>query len=108
MEPKNAIALDEHVLDSTIRKRKRVGATQCAEANDAPNLSQNGPKQNLTLFPDSTGHKKSKMMCSADDILERYNNFKISGMPVRVMSHQHGGWRDFPEDVVNSVQQSFS
>lgn len=107
MEPKNAIALDEHVLDSTIRKRKRVGATQCAEANDAPNLSQNGPKQNLTLFPDSTGHKKSKMMCSADDILERYNNFKISGMPVRVMSHQHGGWRDFPEDVVNSVQQSF-
>uniref|UniRef100_A0A0E0GWQ9 RST domain-containing protein n=1 Tax=Oryza nivara TaxID=4536 RepID=A0A0E0GWQ9_ORYNI len=107
MEPKNAIALDEHVLDSTIRKRKRVGATQCAEANDAPNLSQNGPKQNLALFPDSTGHKKSKMMCSADDILERYNNFKISGMPVRVMSHQHGGWRDFPEDVVNSVQQSF-
>ncbi|KAB8094535.1 hypothetical protein EE612_021732 [Oryza sativa] len=36
MEPKNAIALDEHVLDSTIHKRKRVGATQCAEANGAP------------------------------------------------------------------------
>ncbi|XP_006650923.1 probable inactive poly [ADP-ribose] polymerase SRO1 [Oryza brachyantha] len=107
MEPKNAMALDEHVLEPTIRKRKRVGATQCTEANDALNLSRDGPKQNLALFHDSTGHKKPKMMSPATDILERYKNFKISGMPVRVLSYQHGGWRDFPEDVVNLVQQSF-
>ncbi|KAF0917920.1 hypothetical protein E2562_021638 [Oryza meyeriana var. granulata] len=107
MEPKNAMALNEHVLEPTIRKRKRGGATQCTEANDALKFSQNGPKQNLALFHDSTGHKKSKLMCSANDILERYKNFKISGMPVRVLSYQHGGWRDFPEDVVNLVRQSF-
>uniref|UniRef100_A0A0D9W1K1 PARP n=1 Tax=Leersia perrieri TaxID=77586 RepID=A0A0D9W1K1_9ORYZ len=95
MEQKNAKALVDHVLGPAIRKRKRGGE-----------FSQNDPKQNLALFDGSSGHKKSKIICGANDI-ERYNNFKISGMPVRVLSYQQGGWRDFPEDVVNLVQQSF-
>ncbi|KAL5217573.1 hypothetical protein ABZP36_018257 [Zizania latifolia] len=107
MEPKNVIALDKHVLEPTGRKRKCEAATQCTETNDAHKFSQNVPIHNLALFPDGNGYKKSRMMCSANDILERYKNFKTSGMPVRVLSYQHGEWRDFPEDVVNLVQQSF-
>lgn len=92
------MALDEHVLKATARKRKLETAMELTEANDAVVLSRH----------DSNQSKKTKMTsCGGGGILESYQKFKTSGLPVRVLLYQHGVWSDFPEDIVNLAQRDF-
>uniref|UniRef100_A0ACD5WGG6 Uncharacterized protein n=1 Tax=Avena sativa TaxID=4498 RepID=A0ACD5WGG6_AVESA len=107
MERKNIMALDEHVLKATDRKRKHEFALKSAGTDDAIEVSQHVPRQNLVMLDNEVVCKKSKMTSCADHILERYQNFKTSGLPVRVLYYQQGIWRDFPEHVVNLVQRDF-
>ncbi|XP_062213921.1 inactive poly [ADP-ribose] polymerase RCD1-like isoform X2 [Phragmites australis] len=108
MEQRNVMALDEHVLKATVRKRKHETALECTEANDAVVISQHDPRQQLVTFDDGAKCKKTKVTsCGNGGILESYRNFKTSGLPVRVLLYQHGDWSDFPEGVVNLVQRDF-
>lgn len=99
MERKTGMALDEHVLKATDRKRKHESAVKSTGTDDSAEVSQHAD--------DSAVFKKSKMTSCAGHILEWYKNFKTSGLPVRVLCYHQGRWRDFPEHVVNLVQQDF-
>jgi hypothetical protein len=107
MEMKNVMALDEHVLKATDRKRKHEFAVKNTDTNDAIEVSQHVPRQNLVMLDNEAVCKKSKITSCAGHILERYKKFKTSGLPVRVLYYQQGKWRDFPEQVVNLVQRDF-
>ena len=107
MEMKNVMALDEHVLKATDRKRKHEFAMKSTDTNDAIEVSQHVPRQNLVMLDNEAVCKKPKMTSCAGHILERYNNFKTSGLPVRVLYYQQGKWRDFPQQVVNLVHRDF-
>ncbi|KAM3056741.1 hypothetical protein ACUV84_000145 [Puccinellia chinampoensis] len=107
MEMKNVMALDEHVLKATDRKRKHEFAMKSTDTDDALEVSQHVPRQNLVMLDNEAVCKKSKMTSCAGHILERYNNFKTSGLPVRVLYYQQGKWRDFPQQVVNLVHRDF-
>ncbi|CAM0878234.1 unnamed protein product [Alopecurus aequalis] len=104
---KKVIALDEHVLKATGRKRKHEFAMNSTDTDDAVEVSQHVPRQNHFMPDNEAVCKKSKMTSCADHILEQYKNFKTSGLPVRVLYYQQGKWTDFPEHVVNLVQQDF-
>jgi hypothetical protein len=107
MEMKNVMALDEHVLKATDRKRKHEFAMKSTDTEDATEVSQHVPRKNLVMLDDEAVCKKSKMTSCAGNILEWYKNFKTSGLPMRVLYYQQGKWRDFPEHVVNLVQRDF-
>ncbi|XP_062213066.1 inactive poly [ADP-ribose] polymerase RCD1-like [Phragmites australis] len=108
MEQRNVMALDEHVLKPTVRKRKLETAMGCSEANDAIVFSQHDPRKHLVTFADEAERNKSKITsCGNGSILESYRNFKTSGLPMRVLFYQHGDWSDFPEDVINLAQRDF-
>ncbi|KAF7069565.1 hypothetical protein CFC21_075183 [Triticum aestivum] len=99
MERKTGMVLDEHVLKATDRKRKHESSVKSTGTDDFAEVSQHADGSAVL--------KKSKMTSSAGDILECYKNFKTSGSPVRVLCYHQGKWRDFPEHVVNLVQQDF-
>lgn len=107
MERKYIMALDEPVVKATDRKRKHMFAVKSADTADAVEVSQHVPRQNFVMLDNEPVCKKSKMTSCAGNILERYNNFKTSGLPVRMLYYQQGKWRDFPEHVVNLVQRDF-
>lgn len=108
MEQRNVLALGEHILKATIRKRKHETAMEHPEGNDAMVFSQHDPRKHPATFDDRAKYKKSKLnSCGSGAILESYWNFKTSGLPVRVLFYQHGDWSDFPEDVVKLAQQDF-
>ncbi|CAN6291033.1 unnamed protein product [Urochloa humidicola] len=108
MEQRNILALGEHVLKATDRKRKHETALEHAEGNHTVVPSPHDPRKYLLRSDDRAQYKKSKMTsCGSGVILESYWNFKRSGLPVRVLFYQHGDWRDFPEDVVNLAQREF-
>ncbi|VAH96500.1 unnamed protein product [Triticum turgidum subsp. durum] len=99
MERKAGMILDEHVLKANDRKRKHESAVKITGTDDSAEVSQHADG--------SAALKKSKMTSCAGHILEWYKNFKTSGLPVRVLCYHQGKWRDFPEHVVNLVQQDF-
>ncbi|KAF8708826.1 hypothetical protein HU200_030216 [Digitaria exilis] len=102
MEQMNVLALGEHVLKGTDRKRKHEIALEHAEGNDVP---QHDPR---IRSDDGVQCKRFKVpSCGNGGILELYWNFKASGLPVRVLFYQHGAWSDFPEDVVSLAQRDF-
>lgn len=101
------MALDENVLKATDRKRKHEFSMKSADTDDAIGVSQHVPRQNLVMLDNEAVCKKFKMTSCAGHILERYKNFKTSGLPMRVLYYQQGKWRDFPEHVVNLVQRDF-
>ncbi|XP_047073000.1 inactive poly [ADP-ribose] polymerase RCD1-like isoform X2 [Lolium rigidum] len=103
MERKNVMALDGHILKATDRKRKHDSAAKSTDTEAAAEVSRHVQRPNLVM----PACKKSKMTSCAGHILEWYNNFKTSGLPMRVLYYQQGKWRDFPEHVVNLVQRDF-
>ncbi|XP_008800068.1 inactive poly [ADP-ribose] polymerase RCD1-like [Phoenix dactylifera] len=51
---------------------------------------------------------KSVFSCrSATQVCQKYHNFMRSGLPQRVLSHQDGEWKDFPENIISSVCEDF-
>ncbi|TVU44235.1 hypothetical protein EJB05_03671 [Eragrostis curvula] len=108
MERRNVMALGDHVLKATARKRKHETATERTKASD-PVVSQHDAKKHLVTFDyGAQCNKKTKMAsCGNGGILESYRNFMTSGLPVRVLLYQHGDWSDFPEDIVNLAQRDF-
>ncbi|KAI4986852.1 hypothetical protein ZWY2020_019482 [Hordeum vulgare] len=99
MERKTGMGLDENVLKATDRKRKHEFAVKSTGTDDSAEVSQHADGSGVL--------KKSKMTSCAGHILEWYKNFKTSGLPVRVLCYHQGKWKDFPEHVVNLVQQDF-
>ncbi|XP_040247266.1 inactive poly [ADP-ribose] polymerase RCD1 [Aegilops tauschii subsp. strangulata] len=99
MERKSGMILDEHVLKANDRKRKHESSVKSTGTDYFAEVSQHADGSAVL--------KKSKMTSSAGDILECYKNFKTSGLPMRVLCYHQGKWRDFPEHVVNLVQQDF-
>ncbi|KAM3318617.1 hypothetical protein ACQJBY_036023 [Aegilops geniculata] len=99
METKTGLVLDDHVLKATDRKRKHESSVKSTGTDDSAEVSQHADGSAVL--------KKSKMTSSTGHILECYKNFKTSGLPVRVLCYHQGKWRDFPEHVVNLVQQDF-
>ena len=76
MEMKKVMALDEHVLKATGRKRKHEFAMKSTDTDDAIEVSQHVPRQNLFMPDNEAVCKKSKMTSCAGHILEQYKNFQ--------------------------------
>ncbi|KAJ6824026.1 inactive poly [ADP-ribose] polymerase RCD1 [Iris pallida] len=45
--------------------------------------------------------------CSEKSILRNYRNFMQSGLPQRMLFHDDGEWKDFPDNIISLVQGSF-
>ncbi|KAJ6805048.1 inactive poly [ADP-ribose] polymerase RCD1 [Iris pallida] len=45
--------------------------------------------------------------CSEKSILSNYRNYMQSGLPQRILFHDNGEWKDFPDNIISLVQESF-
>ncbi|TVU40580.1 hypothetical protein EJB05_14047 [Eragrostis curvula] len=108
MERRNVMALGDHVVKATARKRKHESATEHTKANDPVVPQRDANKPLVTFDYGAQCDKETKMAsCGSGGILESYWNFMTSGLPVRVLLYQHGDWSDLPEDIVNLAQRDF-
>ncbi|KEH44337.1 inactive poly [ADP-ribose] polymerase RCD1 isoform X2 [Medicago truncatula] len=112
MEANNGKASNRNVLNLK-RKRASRHAT-CSNGALRPVLPQCTslvtPRNKVVKHMRLKGYK-SKPMKSENHIgrslVRYYMNYKKSGSPERLMFYQNGGWKDFPQDVVDLVRKDF-